>query len=82
MSSDIIQLGLFVLIIGFAILTTRLENILYAAISLTAMSMLLGGLYWTMYAPYVGIFQMLIYGGALAVLYIVVVMYIRGPEIE
>jgi NADH:ubiquinone oxidoreductase subunit 6 (subunit J) len=82
MSSDIVQIGLFVLIIGLAILTTKLENILYAAICSSGMSISLGGLYWTMYAPYVGIFQMLIYGGALTVLFIVVVMYVRGPEID
>jgi len=82
MSSDVIQLGLFILIISFAILTTKLENILYAAICLSGMSICLGGLYWILYAPYVGIFQMLIYGGALTVLFIVVVMYVRGSELE
>ena len=82
MPSDIIQIGLLVLVIGFALLTTKLDNMLYAAISLALMSICLGGLYWMMYAPYVGIFQMIIYGGALAVLFIVVVMYVRGTEIE
>ncbi|MBM3291270.1 hypothetical protein FJY84_01170 [Candidatus Bathyarchaeota archaeon] len=82
MNLDIIQLVLFVLIISLAIITTKLDNILYAAISLSGMSICLGGLYWLMYAPYVGLFQMMIYGGALMVLFIVVVMYVRGSNYE
>jgi NADH:ubiquinone oxidoreductase subunit 6 (subunit J) len=35
-----------------------------------------------LYAPYVGLFQMLIYGGAVVVLFVSVVMFVRGEENE
>jgi len=44
------------------------------------MAICLGGLYWTLYAPYVGVFQMLIYGGAIVVLFISVIMFVRSEE--
>jgi NADH:ubiquinone oxidoreductase subunit 6 (subunit J) len=42
----------------------------------------LGGLYWTLYAPYVGLFQMLIYGGAVVVLFVSVIMFVRSDVDE
>jgi NADH:ubiquinone oxidoreductase subunit 6 (subunit J) len=35
-----------------------------------------------MYAPYVGLFQMLIYGGAIVVLFVSVIMFVRGDQNE
>jgi NADH:ubiquinone oxidoreductase subunit 6 (subunit J) len=61
-------------------MTAGLRNILFAALSLGGMAICLGGLYWTLYAPYVGVFQMLIYGGAIVVLFISVIMFVRSEE--
>jgi NADH:ubiquinone oxidoreductase subunit 6 (subunit J) len=61
-------------------MTAGLKNILFAALSLGGMAICLGGLYWTLYAPYVGVFQMLIYGGAIVVLFISVIMFVRSEE--
>ncbi len=81
-ASEFIQLGIVAATIVFAILAAGLRDILYAALSLGGMCICLGGLYWTLYAPYVGLFQMLIYGGAVVVLFVSVIMFVRGTEDE
>jgi NADH-quinone oxidoreductase subunit J len=78
--SEFTQLVLIVLTLIFALMTAGLSNILFAALSLGGMAVCLGGLYWTLYAPYVGVFQMLIYGGAIVVLFISVIMFVRSEE--
>ena len=82
MASDIVQLVLIAATLAFALMAAGLDNILFAALSLGAMSICLGGLYWTMYAPYVGLFQLLIYGGAVVVLFVSVIMFVRSEESE
>ena len=78
MASELIQFGILAATIAFAIGAAGLKNLLYAALSLGAMCICLGVLYWTLYAPYVGLFQMLIYGGAIVVLFVSVIMLIRS----
>lgn len=82
MASEIVQLVLIAATLVFAFMTAGLRNILYAALSLGGMCVCLGGLYWTLYAPYVGLFQMLIYGGAVVVLFVSVIMFVRGEGNE
>jgi len=81
-ASEFLQLGILVAAIAFAIMSAGLRNILYAALSLGGMCVCLGGLYWTLYAPYIGLLQMLIYGGAVVVLFIAVIMFVGGEEYE
>jgi len=78
MASELIQFGILAATIAFAIGAAGLKNLLYAALSLGAMCICLGVLYWTLYAPYVGLFQMLIYGGAVVVLIVSVIMFVRS----
>ena len=82
MASDIVQLVLIAATLAFALMAAGLDNILFAALSLGGMSICLGGLYWIMYAPYVGLFQLLIYGGAVVVLFVSVIMFVRSEESE
>ena len=82
MASDIVQLVLIAATLAFALMAAGMDNILFAALSLGGMSICLGGLYWTMYAPYVGLFQLLIYGGAVVVLFVSVIMFVRSEESE
>ena len=77
-----IQMLLAVVIIVFAILTASLRNLLYSALCFGGMCISLGALYWTLSAPYVGLFQMLIYGGAVVVLFVSVIMFTGGMEDE
>jgi len=78
MASELIQFGILAATIAFAIGAAGLKDLLYAALSLGAMCICLGVLYWTLYAPYVGLFQMLIYGGAVVVLFVSVIMFVRS----
>jgi len=82
MASDLIQLAVLAAAIAFALGAAGLKNLLYAALSLGAMAICLGALYWTLYAPYVGLFQMLIYGGAVVVLFVAVIMFVRSEGDE
>ncbi len=82
MASEIVQIVLIATTLVFALMTAGMDNILYAALSLGGMSICLGGLYWTMYAPYIGLFQLLIYGGAVVVLFVSVIMFVRSEQSE
>lgn len=57
----------------FALLAVELHDILHAVLALLAMSVCLAGLFWLMSAPYLAVFQLLIYGGAIVALFIVTV---------
>jgi NADH-quinone oxidoreductase subunit J len=81
-ASELVQFGLIAATIAFALGVAGLRNLLYSAISLGGMCICLGGLYWTLYAPYVGLFQMLVYGGAVVVLFVSVIMFIRSDSNE
>ncbi len=78
MATELVQFALVAAAIAFALGAAGLKNLLYAALSLGAMALVLGALYWTLYAPYVGLFQMLIYGGAVVVLFVAVIMFVRS----
>ncbi len=82
MASEIVQIVLIATTLVFALMAAGLDNILFAALSLGGMSICLGGLYWTMYAPYIGLFQLLIYGGAVVVLFVSVIMFVRSEQSE
>lgn len=82
MASELVQIGLAVAAVGLAVLTVEFRNLLYAALCFGGMCICLGGLYWTLFAPYAALFQMLIYGGAVVVLFISVIMLTRGVESE
>jgi len=81
-ASELVQFGLIAATIAFALGVAGLRNLLYSAISLGGMCICLGGLYWTLYAPYVSLFQMLVYGGAVVVLFVSVIMFIRSDSNE
>jgi|APFre7841882654_1041346.scaffolds.fasta_scaffold152152_3 NADH-quinone oxidoreductase subunit J len=82
MASELVQFGILAMTIAFALGAAGLKNLLYAALSLGAMCISLGALYWVLYAPYVGLFQMLIYGGAVVVLFVSVIMFVKGEGNE
>jgi len=77
-ASEIVQMVLIASTLVFALMTAGLDNILYSALSLGGMCICLGGLFWTMHAPYVALFQLLIYGGAIVVLFVSVIMFVRS----
>jgi len=74
---DILQLILLAATCIFAILTVELKDLLHTVISLAAMAVSLGAIFWLLNAPYVAVFQILIYAGAVVVLFIAAVMLTR-----
>ena len=80
MASEVVQIILIAATLVFAFMAAGLKDILYAALSLGGMAICLGGLFWTLNAPYVALFQMLIYGGAVVVLFVSVIMLVRSGE--
>jgi NADH:ubiquinone oxidoreductase subunit 6 (subunit J) len=73
MWTTVLQAGLLVAACFFALLAVELHDILYAVVALLAMSVALGALFWLMAAPYLAVFQLLVYGGAVVALFTVTV---------
>jgi len=63
-----------VITIALAILAVEIKNLLKAVYCLCGFFICIGVFFWLFAAPYLALFQMLIYAGAIIVLFIVVVM--------
>ena len=77
---DLLQVGLLICTVLLAIITVELENMLHAVLGLCGMFIILGMLYWLLNAPYVAVFQLLIYAGAVIVLFIAIIMLTKREE--
>ncbi len=80
MVSDILQVALMILTVLLALLTVELKDMLYAILSMCGMCVSIGGLFWLLNAPYVAVFQLLVYAGAVIVLFIATVMLTARKE--
>ena len=69
-----------ILTVLLAILTVELKDILYAILSFCGMCILIGVIFWTLNAPYVAVFQLLVYAGAIVALFIAAVMLTTRKE--
>ena len=69
-----------ILTVLLALLTVELKDILYAILSFCGMCILIGIIFWTLNAPYVAIFQLLVYAGAIVALFIAAVMLTTRKE--
>jgi NADH-quinone oxidoreductase subunit J len=56
------------------------KNILHAVIGFCGMCIAVGGLFWLLNAPYVSVFQILIYAGAVVGLFLAAVMLTTNKE--
>jgi NADH-quinone oxidoreductase subunit J len=74
---DFIQVLLIVVTIVLAILTIEIKDMLRAIVCLCGMGITIGMLFAILNAPYVAVFQLLIYAGAVIALFISVVMVTR-----
>ncbi|MCD6537895.1 NADH-quinone oxidoreductase subunit J [Candidatus Bathyarchaeota archaeon] len=63
-----------------AVLTVELEDILYSILSFCGMCIVLGVIFWILNAPYVAVFQMLVYAGAIVAMFIAAVMLTTRKE--
>lgn len=77
---ELLQIVLMVLTVVFALLTAELRDILYAILSFCGMCVTVGALYWLLNAPYVAVFQLLIYAGAIIALFMAAVMLTTRKE--
>ena len=80
MVNGMLQIGLIILTVLLALLTVELKDMLHAVICLCGMCIGIGALFWLLSAPYVAVFQLLVYAGAVIVLFIAVVMLTTRRE--
>jgi len=69
-----------ILALAFAILTVELKDILYAILSFCGMCIVIGAVFWVLNAPYVAVFQLLVYAGAIVALFIATIMLTTRKE--
>jgi len=69
-----------ILTVLLALLTVEVKDILYAILSFCGMCILMGIIFWILNAPYVAIFQLLVYAGAIVALFIAAVMLTTRRE--
>lgn len=77
---DLLQIGLIFLTIFLALLTVELKDLLYASICLCGTCIAIGASFWLLNAPYVSVFQLLVYAGGVIVLFIAAVMLTKREE--
>ncbi|MGD8544851.1 MAG: NADH-quinone oxidoreductase subunit J [Candidatus Bathyarchaeota archaeon] len=75
-----LQIVLIVLTVILALLTVELKDLLHATISLCGTCITIGVLFWLLSAPYVSVLQLLVYAGAVIVLFLSAVMLTRREE--
>ena len=69
-----------ILTLAFALITVELKDILYAILSFCGMCTTIGAFFWLLNAPYVAVFQILIYAGAVVTLFLAAVMSTTRKE--
>jgi len=77
---DSIFVGLSVITIGSAILSLESRELLYGGIALAVSMLGIAGFFLILDAPFVAMFQIAVYVGAVAVLIIFTVMLVRAPN--
>ena len=77
---DSIFVGLSVLTIGSAILSLESRELLYGGVALAISMLGIAGFFIILDAPFVAMFQIAVYVGAVAVLIIFTVMLVRAPN--
>lgn len=79
----ILHICMVAALIIFAIIAIEHRNLNYAVISLMVMSVFLGAIYFILNAPIVGVFQLVIYAGAVTVLFLATISLVskaKGDE--
>lgn len=71
---DLLQIVLMLVTIILAISTIELKTLLHSAISFCGMCITIGALFWILAAPYAAVFQILVYAGAITIIFLAAVM--------
>ncbi|HXW37963.1 MAG TPA: NADH-quinone oxidoreductase subunit J [Nitrososphaerales archaeon] len=77
---DLVFLALMVVTVGGAIIALEAEEIIYGAIALAGSLFGVAALFFLLEAPYVAVFQITVYVGAIAVLILFTVMLVRQEK--
>jgi NADH-quinone oxidoreductase subunit J len=80
MLNDMLPITLIILTVLLALLTVELKDMLHAILCMCGMCISIGALFWLLSAPYVAVFQLLVYAGAVIVLFIATVMLTKRRE--
>ncbi len=78
---DLIAIISILLSFIFAVVTIESPDLLYAACSLCGMAITIGLLFGVLSAPYIMIFQFLVYAGATIALFLVVIMLTKRRDV-
>jgi len=78
--ADLVFLGMAVLTVGSAIVALESKEIIYGAIGLAGSLLGVAMLFFLLDAPYVAVFQIAVYIGAVAVLILFTVMLVRQEK--
>jgi NADH:ubiquinone oxidoreductase subunit 6 (subunit J) len=78
--TEVLQLVLMFFALVLAFLTVEVKRILYAVISFSGMCVAIGALFWILDAPYVAVFQILIYAGAVVTIFLAAIMLTSQKE--
>jgi NADH-quinone oxidoreductase subunit J len=78
----ILEIILLAFTIVFGVLSVELKRLVYAAISLALMSISIALIFFLLSAPFVGVLQLLIYAGAITILFLATISLTRGEEEE
>lgn len=77
---------LFYILAGLLILSSLMvvfvRNVVHCALALVAALLLMAVLFVSLYAPMVGILQVLVYAGAIMVLFLFVIMFLNPTALE
>ena len=83
---DPISLTIEIILLAFTIIfgvsAVESKRLVYAAVSLALMSISIALIYFLLSAPYVGVLQLLIYAGAITILFLATISLTRGEEEE
>jgi NADH:ubiquinone oxidoreductase subunit 6 (subunit J) len=63
-----------------AVYAIEVKKILHAVIGFCVMCITIGGIFWILNAPYVSVFQILIYAGAVVGIFLAAVMLTTSKE--
>ncbi|MBD3159494.1 MAG: hypothetical protein GF309_11940 [Candidatus Lokiarchaeota archaeon] len=77
---DIPLIILMILALGFALSTVETRDPLYSILSFCAMCITIGSIFWILAAPYVAIFQLLVYAGAVVGIFLAAIMLTTRQE--
>lgn len=81
MSSEfVVEVALIAFLVIFALLAVELKKLAYAVVSLGLMSTVLSIIFYILYAPYVAVINLLVYAGAVIVLFLAVLSLMRPGE--